>query len=68
MKFIDFLKNYVRNPTPLEVIAAELANAHLEQLQAETAVEYAQSVVNYNKARILRLNSRMDSFKSEEKK
>jgi hypothetical protein len=68
MKFLTFLKNYWRNPTPLEMISAELADAHLEQLQAETAVEYAQSIVNYNKARILRLNSRMDSFKSEEKK
>jgi|APCry1669188970_1035186.scaffolds.fasta_scaffold228588_2 hypothetical protein len=68
MKFIEFIKTQMRNPTPLEMIAAELADAHIEQLQAETAVEYAQSIVNYNKARILRLNSRMDSFKSEEKK
>ena len=67
MNFIEFFKNYWRVPTPLEMIAAELAEAHREQLQAETAVEYAQSIVNYNKARILRLNSRMDSFKSEEK-
>lgn len=68
MKFFDFLKNYWKVPTPLEMIAAELAEAHLEQLQAETAVEYAQSIVNYNKARILRLNSRLDEFKSTEGK
>jgi len=68
MKFFEFFTNYWRTPTPLEMIAAELAEAHREQLQAETAVEYAQSIVNYNKARILRLNARMDSFKSEEKK
>ena len=68
MKFVEFLKQQWRDPTPLEMISRELADAHIEQLQAETAVEYAQSIVNYNKTRILRLNSRMDSFKSEEKK
>jgi hypothetical protein len=62
MKFIEWLKSYWRTPTPLEMVAKELADAHLEKLQAETAVEYAQSVVNYNKARILRLNSRMENY------
>ena len=62
MKFIVWLKSYWRTPTPLEMVAKELADAHLEKLQAETAVEYAQSVVNYNKARILRLNSRMENY------
>jgi len=62
MKFIGWIKSYWRTPTPLEMVAKELADAHLEKLQAETAVEYAQSVVNYNKARILRLNSRMENY------
>ena len=62
MKFIEWLKSYWRTPTPLEMVAKELADAHLEKLQAETAVEYAQSVVHYNKARILRLNSRMENY------
>jgi hypothetical protein len=62
MKFIEWFKSYWRTPTPLEMVAKELADAHLEKLQAETAVEYAQSVVNYNKARILRLNSRMENY------
>jgi len=62
MKFIEWIKSYWRTPTPLEMVAKELADAHLEKLQAETAVEYAQSVVNYNKARIQRLNSRMENY------
>jgi hypothetical protein len=62
MKFIEWIKSYWRTPTPLEMVAKELSDAHLEKLQAETAVEYAQSVVNYNKARILRLNSRMENY------
>jgi hypothetical protein len=52
-----------RKPSPLEVIATELAHAHLEKLEAETAVEYAQSVVDYNVTRIKRLNERMEEYK-----
>ena len=36
---ITFIKNYFRRPTPLEVVAKELAIAHLCKLEAETAVE-----------------------------
>jgi hypothetical protein len=36
----------------------------LELLTAETGVEYAQSIVDYNKARITRLNSRLDMYKN----
>jgi hypothetical protein len=52
-----------KKPSPLEVIAAELADAHLEKLNAETAVEYAQSIVDYNVTRIARLNARMEEYK-----
>jgi hypothetical protein len=52
-----------RKPSPLEVIATELAHAHLEKLEAETAVEYAQSVVDYNVNRIARLNARVEEYK-----
>jgi hypothetical protein len=47
----------------LELIAEELADAHMEKLSAETAVEYAQSVVDYNVTRIERLNKRMEEYK-----
>lgn len=68
MKFLDFLKNYLRDITPVELIARELAQAHLEKLQAETAVEYSQSIVDYNVNRITRLNKRLDEYKTGEMK
>jgi hypothetical protein len=59
----DLLREPFKKPTPLEVIAAELAEAHLAKLQAETGVEYAQSIVDYNLKRIERLNARMEEYK-----
>ena len=59
----ELFKDSFKKPTPLEVIAAELAEAHLAKLQAETGVEYAQSIVSYNVTRIDRLNKRMEEYK-----
>jgi hypothetical protein len=56
---ITFIKNYLRKPTPLEMIAKELAVAHLCKLEAETAVDYAVSVVRYNDTRIARLTKHL---------
>lgn len=63
MKLLDQLKEPFKKPTPLEMIAAELADAHLSKLEAETAVEYAQSIVDYNTTRIARLNARLEEYK-----
>ena len=63
MKLFDLLKEPFKRPTPLELIAAELADAHLQKLEAETAVEYADSIVAYNVIRIQRLNMRMEEYK-----
>jgi len=63
MKLLDLLKEPFKKPTPLEMIAAELADAHLSKLEAETAVEYAQSIVSYNVTRITRLNARLEEYK-----
>ena len=63
VRFMELMKEPFKKPTPLEMIAAELADAHLEKLNAETAVEYAQSIVDYNKTRIERLNKRMEEYK-----
>jgi hypothetical protein len=60
---MELMKEPFKKPTPLEVIAAELADAHLEKLDAETAVEYAQSIVDYNTTRIARLNARLEEYK-----
>jgi len=59
----ELFKEPFRKPSPLEMIAEELAESHLAKLQAETAVEYAQSVVDYNLKRIERLNARMEEYK-----
>lgn len=56
---IVLIKNYFRRPTPLEMIAKELAMAHLCKLEAETAVDYAVSVVRYNDTRIARLTKHL---------
>ena len=63
MKIFDLMKEPFKRPTPLEMIAAELSDAHLQKLEAETACEYAQSIVDYNVARIERLNARMEEYK-----
>ena len=65
IRFMELMKEPFKRPTPLELIAAELSDAHLEKLNAETAVEYAQSIVDYNVTRILRLNSRLDEYRND---
>lgn len=64
IKLMELLEQPFKKPTPLHLIAQELADAHLELLEAESGVEYAQSIVDYNKARIARLNSRLNSYKT----
>lgn len=51
------LKRLMRRLTPLEVASRELADAELQALSAQTAVEFANSVVAYNAARIKRLRA-----------
>ena len=65
IRFMELMKEPFKRPTPLEMIATELADAHMEKLTAETAVEYAQSIVDYNVVRITRLNSRMDEYRAD---
>jgi predicted ArsR family transcriptional regulator len=63
MNFLTFLKTHWRDMTPLEVITKELAQAHLDRLEAEGAVEYATAVLAYNEKRIERLNERLKEYK-----
>ena len=65
MKLIELFKSYWRTPTPLEVIAKELASAHLCKLEAETAVDYAVSIVRYNDTRIKRLEQHINNHKEQ---
>ena len=57
MNIYTELKQMLKMPTPLEVAAAQLATAELELLKAETGVEFASSLVTFNKNQIKRLKS-----------
>lgn len=50
-----------RTITPLEMAAKELAEAELRLLEAQSAVEYAKSIVDYNEQRIKRLRKFISS-------
>jgi len=63
IRFLKFLKDYYKDLTPAEVITRELAQAHLDRLESEGAVEYAQAVLDLNMGRIERLNKRMEEYK-----
>jgi hypothetical protein len=51
------IKNIFRCLTPIDCVTAELVEAEHALLRAETGVEYAQSLVAYNKARVKRLSA-----------
>ena len=57
MNIYTELKRMVKMPTPLEIASSQLIEAELELLKAETGVEYASSMVMFNKAQIKRLKS-----------
>ena len=51
------LKLMMKTVTPAQAIAHELIHAEHDLLKAETGVEYAQSMVTYNKQRVKRLKA-----------
>ena len=55
---IAFIKDMLRPRTMTEIIDIELRDAELSKMQAEKSVEYANSVVEYNRQRIRRLQER----------
>ena len=54
---IKHFKRVIRRLTPRELAARELADAELELLEALTAREYADSIVQYNEVRCARLRT-----------
>jgi hypothetical protein len=56
---IKYIKDILRPKTISEVIFAELQEAHLRKLEAETAAEYANAAMQYNEDRIKRLEARL---------
>jgi len=69
MNWIDttakFIKELCRPKTINEIIAKELREAHIKKLEAESAVEYAASIVQYNQDRIQRLEKRLSQHTPE---
>jgi len=57
---IEKMRQHFREPTPLEMAAKELSLAYLSKLEAETAVDYAKSIVDYNNSRIKRLEAYLE--------
>jgi hypothetical protein len=55
----NFIKEALRPRTTQEIVSIELREAYLAKLEAETTLEYAQSMVDYNKSRIDRLTNRL---------
>ena len=57
--FINFMRDLMRPRTLQEIIHKELREAYISKMEAEKALEYATSVVEYNRQRIRRLEERL---------
>jgi recombinational DNA repair protein RecR len=64
---IKYIKDILRSKTISEVIYAELQEAHLRKLEAETAAEYADEAIKYNNRRIERLKQRLFEHAGDDK-
>lgn len=62
---IDMVKRLLATPTPLEMAARELMKAQREKLEAESALDYAANIVQYNDDRINRLKMRLAEMKEQ---
>ena len=56
---VTFIKDMLRPRTLKEIIDIEMRDATLCKMQAEKSLEYAMSVVEYNKQRIRRLEEKL---------
>jgi len=63
---IKYVKELVK-PKPIrEIIEKEMRESIIKKLEAESAVEYARSIVQYNEQRIERLEKRLYEHQGEE--
>jgi hypothetical protein len=63
---IKYIKELMK-PKPIsEIIEKEMREAVIKKLEAESAVEYAASIVTYNVERIARLQRRLKEHQEEE--
>lgn len=69
MSWRDSTLKYIKElmkPKPIsEIIEKEMREAVIKKLEAESAVEYARSIVTYNEQRIKRLEQRLLEHTSE---
>ena len=63
---IQLAKKLLSTPTPLELAARELVQAQRAKLEAESACEYAASMIQYNDDRICRLRVRLAELQGEQ--
>lgn len=63
---VKYIKDILRSKTIYEVVHAELQEAYLRKLEAETAAEYAHAAIQYNDRRIERLKQRLFEHTEEE--
>jgi len=56
---VAFIKDMLRPRTLKEIIDIEMRDATICKMQAEKSLEYATSVVDYNRQRIRRLEEKL---------
>jgi O-succinylbenzoate synthase len=56
---VTFIKDMLRARTLREIIDIELRDAYLSKMQAEKSLQYAQSLVDYNRQRIRVLEEKL---------
>jgi O-succinylbenzoate synthase len=56
---VAFIKDMLRPRTLKEIIDIELRDAYLSKMQAEKSLQYAQSLVEYNRQRIRVLEEKL---------
>ena len=62
---INFIRDILRPKTLEEIISKEMREAYISKMEAEKALEYATSVVEYNRNRIRRLEERLKALDEE---
>lgn len=63
--FVNFIRDVLRPRTLEEIINKEMREAYLSKMEAEKALEYATSVVEYNSQRIHRLQERLNELEKK---
>ena len=56
---LQFIRDFFRSKTPIEIAEHELLEAQLAKMDAETSVEYYMAMVQYNQKRLDRLMARL---------